>query len=57
MHHKPVEAVAAELDGRPGTELVRLLAAGLAQNPLPDLVNGAFALGLTTVRWPDGRAN
>jgi hypothetical protein len=55
LHHKPVETMAEELKGQPGASLVMILAEGLGVNPLPELVNGAYILGLSDVRWPDGR--
>lgn len=55
LHHKDVEVLAEELKGQPGARLVMLLAEGLGLNPLPELVNGAYILGLSDVRWPDDR--
>jgi len=55
LHHRAVEDLALELKTEPGAKLVMLLAQGLATNPLPELVNGAYILGLCEVRWPDGR--
>lgn len=54
MEHRTPEQVAEDYHEKGAEAMVGAFARCLAVNPLPDLIQAAYLLGLTTERWTDG---
>lgn len=54
-YHESLEVVADYLSKKSGVDLVALLGEIFTQNSLVDLINLSAYLGLSDVRWNDGR--
>jgi hypothetical protein len=54
MEHRDIEEVVRDYHGQP-EEFVMALTHGLTANPLPELVDMAYFLGLSKERWTNGR--
>ena len=53
VYKKDIAEIADELKDMSGEEYTGVLASAFANNPLPDLINAGYLLGLTNVRWDD----
>jgi hypothetical protein len=54
MEHRPIEAVALDYQTQGAEAMLRGLSEGMRVNPLPDLIEASFVLGLTNERWVNG---
>jgi hypothetical protein len=54
MEHKSVERIAEELADKSGADLIEKILGGFGRNDLALLVDAAYFLGLSEVRWNYG---